>query len=342
MFKKGKSTGAVDIENNLSTAATDGKKSSKKGKSPFKKFKSIFKKKKSSKSKNRQNGNANITLVSPEISKEPSMYYSNNTDGFEVILEGKKMMYEENNDARKRRGDWEDNSNLCNPAEVSDTCEPLSDWNNFVNLLFAPNMNGIFDFVYGEGERSPDERSPDDSPNRVGGHRGRNGSPRKMTTQEQSPQKRQEPPPIQQIITQKSTMSLPFDESYERSAIETTLEPSTIANESGGETSEIHPYNQVKDGPIQRSRDDHTNDSLEEDVIRAPLSQGDAIPVTPTRAHLHASKVGENVPDEEAYDTEFTLKFLRVSILCLLSSNKSDSFIHSWRSHVRCPIHVSE
>lgn len=268
-------------------SSASNKNKNKKGKSPFKKFKSIFKKKSKKPIIINNKENESITLVSPEVSKESTQYYSNNTDGFEIILEGKQVMYEENLNKHETRT----NSNLCGATEVSDTCDPLLDWNNFVNLLM-PNINGFFDIVYGEGEASP---------------------PNPTTKKKAVVQK----PPVPRIITQKSSLSMPFDESFERSAIETTLEDGPSASLAqqplkGEETVEIHPYKKVNDGPIHKLRkaaEDSDQDSLAEWEGDAPPQ--DAEPAAIAVPPVFAPKADVDVPDEEVYDTIFTLKFLK-------------------------------
>lgn len=310
--------------------ATKNKDKSKKGKSPFRKITRIFKKKKKSTS----GKNESLTLVSPEISKEHTEYYSNNTDGFEVILEGRQMTYEEN--LKKRKPDAnKENHDLCGTSTVSEACEPLSDWNNFVNLLLNPNMNGIFDFVYGEDHRDEDRAvnaAASQSRSVAVENRAAPQTHANIRTEEIS-----DPPVPKRIITQKSsTMSLPFDESYERSAIETTLEePAALQSSSKdhkqdeAEIVEIHPYKKTADGPVQRLRRaaqesdvgaDHGEDSslafeagngqsgrALQPQVSATSQEPGAIPVPPE----FESKA--DVPDEEVYDTVFTLKFLRVS-----------------------------
>lgn len=283
-----------------------------KKKTPLKKLKRIFSTKKSKSSPNKKS-NANssgIQLVSPQVTtNQTTKYYSNDTDGFEVILDGsgKQMQYEE----KLKNQTTPDNvkSKICGPPDG--TCEPLSDWNNFVNLLIAPNINNIFNFVYGEDAADSPSQSPQRTRGKGVNHRYDNGHGHGVVDKTRASVPRR-------IMSKKSSGSLPFDEDYERSAIETTLENPARGNgdppvlsqsvNDEGELVEIHPYDRVNDGPIRNrgtsSVQDHSGEN--NGYAEEPQSSKEAGLFQPFEA-----KVEGNLPDEEFYDTAFTLKFLR-------------------------------
>ena len=297
-----------------------------KKKTPLKKLKRIFSTKKSKSSPNKKpNANSSgIQLVSPQVTTNHTKYYSNDTDGFEVILDGsgKQMQYEE----KLKNQTTPDNakSNICGPPDG--TCEPLSDWNNFVNLLIAPNINNIFSFVYGEDAADSPSQSPQRkrdkgvNPHYDNGHGHGHGHGVVDKTRASVPRR---------IISKKSSGSLPFDEDYERSAIETTLEnpgrgsgdPPVLSQSANdeGELVEIHPFDRVNDGPIRNRGTSSVQDHSGENNGNAeePQSSKEAGLFQPFEA-----KVEGNLPDEEFYDTAFTLKFLRVSSRTVLTMNR--------------------
>jgi hypothetical protein len=292
-FKRKKESSKQEI-----TAPSTPAGSKKKKKSSLKKIKGFFRKNKPKQK--------SLTLVSPEVSNaKASKYYSNNTDGFEVILEGRNLQYEENPNKEPPRKD----SGFC--GVVGNACAPmstLSEWDSFVKAL-SGNFNGLF---FGDDESIAPLAAP--------------VSPSNANAQNNSRAIR----PMEEIVTTTTTQSkdesLPFDEPrgvQERSAIETTLEQNQDADRDTelkdheytgpsdtGETIEIHPFKKKNDGPIGRllkSNMEHDdNDILAETTNSAPQDQAFEFPPF--------EQPKEDAPEEDIYDTAFTLKFLQVSV----------------------------
>ena len=253
----------------------------KKIKSPLKKIKGLFRKKKAPEQKC-------LTLLSPDVHAEASRYYSNNTDGFEVILEGHNIQYEENPNKEPPRKPLK----ICG---VEASCAPLSalsDWDNFVSVL-SGNFN-----LFGQ-----EENDLIAAPVSASTRRNANHGNAKMHVKDL--------PPFQKIVTDSKNReeALPFDEqagagAQERSAIETTLEHE---QQSKDETMEIHPFKRKNDRPISNIL---RNKDIETET---------ANPAESAEQHNEAIEFPsfelpeEDVPDEEIYDTTFTLKFLKVS-----------------------------
>jgi len=220
---------------------------------------------------------------------------------------------------------YEENQRNAELAEEADftacgtveACSPLTDWNNFVSLLMAPNLDGIYDFVYGHDCSLSPAANKDKGPPPV-------------DTFESS---------LHPSNDNDSTSSLPFDEEVreqERSAIEMSSMPSanSFAPEvKEEETVEIHQFSRLNDspirknrirGPVQRLREFRGNDpavSDEDSFVASPAAK--AAPFLPKIE----PKV--DIPDEEAYDTEFTLKFLRVSSMIWHTSRHYHHTLHT-------------
>jgi hypothetical protein len=143
-----------------------------------------------------------------------------------------------------------------------------------------------------------------------------------------------EPPPFQEIVTNSINRdeSLPFDEqvgAQERSAIETTLEQHNQSEDefttatsgeaqmrnipsASAETIEIHPFKKKNDGPISNILRNNMR-PIENDLPEQQTETADSAEQDGGIEFPSFEQPEEDVPDEEIYDTSFTLKFLKVS-----------------------------
>ncbi len=274
----------------------------KKKSSPLKKIKKLFKKRNTpvdkqkkrrtfgSRSPQRKKNANKLTLVSPEVGGDINNYYSNDTDGFEVILDGQRLQYEENADAGGGSPEKLTDIDDCHNCGITQACSPLSDWNNFVSLLVAPNLDEIQKFVFGDSgiaapySQSAEQRSPGD-----GGRRGRLG---KHT----SPRGKIESP----------AGSLPFDELKEFNKNGTIRRRDDIVDHQEQETVEIQHFSTASSHVRSPQRPIGSGKPL------TPPKLTDPIPSRPLNT-ISARLRKTNLPDEEVYDTAFTLQFLKVS-----------------------------
>eukprot|EP00557_Chaetoceros_sp_GSL56_P011327 CAMPEP_0176478336 /NCGR_PEP_ID=MMETSP0200_2-20121128/1130_1 /TAXON_ID=947934 /ORGANISM="Chaetoceros sp., Strain GSL56" /LENGTH=318 /DNA_ID=CAMNT_0017874263 /DNA_START=123 /DNA_END=1079 /DNA_ORIENTATION=+ len=268
----------ISPDSTKSPQSTTGKQRN----SVFKKFKNLFRK--SSKT-SPSSACHKHPLTSRQVSgSNVSNYYSNNTDGFEVILEGDRLQYEE---SPKK----EPTSNQIKLCGTEQSCDPLVNWDSFINIL-AGNLNDFYHLFSG-GEK---ESSVDTVRN---GNQSYNVNPDIVESSE---------------FNAHSTMgtsrrSLSFLQQgtgvQETAAIETTLEQgqaarSSLSQRNGhgmveDERIEIHPYNRKNDAPISAGI--------------ANQSQSENFPPS-----FQSSK--NTAPEEEIYDTSFTLNFLKVRSYC--------------------------
>jgi len=297
VFKKNKESNKITQAFTAPSSSSSSSKK-KKRKSPLKKIKGFFRKKKVPQQ-------TSLTLVSPEVSNAAaSKYYSNNTDGFEVILEGRNLQYEENPNKEPPRKD----SGFCGVGNACAPMSTLSEWDSFVNAL-SGNFNHL---IFGDDESIVSLAAPLSTVNaNVNGNVNAQHENRAV-------------PPMQEIVTmtKSSHESRPFDEQSgeeERSAIETTLEQNQddldddeyLGPSDIGETIEIHPFGKKNDGPIgsllRNNMEHDDNDLLERPVKSAPQDQAFEFPPF--------EQPKEDAPEEEFYDTAFTLKFLQVCLM---------------------------
>jgi hypothetical protein len=284
--------------------------SGKKKKSVLKKFKNLFRK--SPKTSPSSNFPKHSLTSRGTPAGDVSNYYSNNTDGFEVILEGDRLQYEENPSKEPTSGQIK----LCGTEQ---TCDPLVDWENFINIL-AGNLSGFYDLFGGDEKESSLNASRNGKQSNI-------GNPAKVESSELNVQSTSG-------VNRRSLSFLQGTGVQEHAAIETTLEQGSMATSyqrdhvgnsfsshsvnkkshfssstSRGmkeeETIEIHPYNRKNDAPI--SEVSNTNSAKS----RATANQSQ--PLT-THPPFQSSK--NNTPEEEIYDTSFTLNFLKVRISC--------------------------
>lgn len=253
---------------------------------PKKKSKSKWKKlKRYITGKKKDSDKKELNLVSPDVQNKANNFYSNNTEGYEIVLEGEKnIQYEENPAAASPT-----RTNICGLKDTS--CAPsLSDWNYFVNI-----MSGMFTSPFG------------DEPNVKSGYN-KNEIPTTVLTRSG---------PNSRGIMRGD--SIPFDETQdEKLAIETTLEQKGLTDYFPGaqpqdenEVAEVHSYRKKNDGPIAleeaQEEKEHDNDSLMDSPVRMGTEHVNEFPM---EQQPFANK---NKADEELYDTVFTLKFLKVS-----------------------------
>jgi hypothetical protein len=285
------STPSTKYRNNTGNPRTDTNEGiEKKIKSPLKKIKGFFRKKKVPEQKY-------LTLLSPEVhNAEASKYYSNNTDGFEVILEGRNLQYEENPNIEPPRKD----PIICGVQMACAPLSVLSDWDYFVSIL-SGNFN-----LFGEEENN------------------------QIADYENS----REPPLFEEIVTNSKNRDedLPFDEqvgAQERLTIETTLEQHNQSEDefstatsgeaqmrdapsASAETIEIHPFKKKNDGPISNILRNNMR-PIENDLLEQQTETADYVEPDKEIEFPSFEQPEEDVPDEEIYDTSFTLKFLKVS-----------------------------
>lgn len=239
--------------------------------SPFKKIGKVFSRKKE------------IKLKSPDVkegsgdgkTQQPQNYYTTNTDGYEVILEGKKLeyqsdplSYDDSNEKSKTGAGALEMS--CNSTTfcAQDACTPLSDFPTFLSLLFAPNMDDIKNFVFGNGTKATAAGAP---------------------------------LPMAEVITKSGSSSLPFDEGPNRSVSIMDEDESTIDNDGTAVDRVSSVNNQGKS--IQSEK-----------IVKIPMNMNDVpsynSPKNEKMSHL-SSKSTADLSDEEIYDSSFTLRFLR-------------------------------
>lgn len=274
-----------------------------------------------------------LTLISPEVGEKATNYYSNNTDGFEVILDGKKLQYEADNfEIAHDLANSQDVADMRNCA-AGDTCSPLSDWNTFVSLLVAPNLDDIQSFVFGEGSQY--QNYGDYCNSELGSGLGSLGSYSNQSSPVRVSRVTDKPGTGIAIGGSRSTRrrhaesqykdGLPFDEETDSKSIKWS--PSTDDRDrqsrergegSGGgnqpETVEIQHFSSVSVANDNTNESDNSPTSSPA-LVQRPVSSGG--PITPPKltskdALMNGMMARDSqVPNEELYDTAFTLQFLK-------------------------------
>jgi hypothetical protein len=309
--------------------------SGKQKKSPFKKFKNLFQKSPKTSPSNKNNHNTSYSLTSRNISASGNVsnYYSNTTDGFEVILEGGQLQYEENPSA-------DSNSNQVKLCSTEHNCQPLFDWDYFVSVLTG-NLNDIYHLFNDKGTNATtaDVGEYGNRSGLVHGPIGAKNTPQKPNLHEKQPN-----------YSHSSRRSLSFLNGtgvQEHAAIETTLEQgsnimprSRVSAHLGGNTTnsssyhsnyentygynsssaenceeriELHPFKKSNDAPISSATKSNVVNSSSS---VSPRNTNHNLAIPSTSSQLSKG----NAPEEEIYDTTFTLSFLKVRLCpcCLL------------------------
>lgn len=262
-------------------------------KSPFKRIGRVFGRKKE------------IKLKSPDVKegsgdgKQTQHFYTTNTDGYEVILEGKQLEFQSDplfyEDGNQRNGTTEIPCNATTFC-AEDACAPLSDFPTFLSLLFAPNMDEIKKFVFGDTTKNKQIISPPP---------GEKMESKTKASMEVSP-------PLAEVVSQSASSSLPFDEGLNRSVSIMDEDESTIDND-GMTVDQASSYmSQPEDKSKQKA-------------VPIPMNKKDAPTYrSPKNGNINysSSKSTPDLSDEEMYDSAFTLRFLRVgSFECCIFCN---------------------
>lgn len=226
-----------------------------------------------------------IKLKSPDVKEgsgdgtQPQNYYTTNTDGYEVILEGKQLEFQSDpllyDNSKEQKGTSEmlrNSTTFC----AEDACAPLSDFPTFLSLLYAPNMDDIKNFVFGDTSKNkPTISTP-------------------QTTADV-------PPPMAEVVTKSASSSLPFDEEVSKSFMD---EDESTADNDGTPVNHVSSFRSQSES-IQSQK-----------IAKIPINMNDVptyqSPKNEKISHI-SSKSTTGLSDEEIYDSEFTLRFLRVS-----------------------------
>lgn len=227
-----------------------------------------------------------IKLKSPDVKEgsgdgtHPQNYYTTNTDGYEVILEGKQLEFQSDpllyDDSKEQKGTSEmlrNSTTFC----AEDACTPLSDFPTFFSLLYAPNMDDIKNFVFGDTSKN------------------KQTIPAPQTTTGVSP-------PIAEVVTKSASSSLPFDEEVPNKSTSIVDEDESTTDNDGTSVNHVSSF---------RSQ----SESIEsQKIAKIPINMND-VPTYQSpkndKIGLISSKSTAGLSDEEVYDSEFTLRFLR-------------------------------
>ena len=244
----------------------------------------------------------NVTVITPStVGSESQMYHSSDRDGFEIVLnhsptDSSPITPQRNdgttNNAHEQISDPAKNTSFdyC-PADLSDfsvmgtdCVSPLADWGNFVSLLVSPPLEVVKDYVFGNDDET-------------------NSGKKKNVEQDAS--------------------NLPFDEIDDPTVYEESLSGTTTLPTANKDNSQVHPHGETTS--MERGQLPGTNTLTREnsvctvDVIPFKTTgsstideQSQKVEKTNIVENPIIKGIQEDLPHEQVYNTEFTLRFLRV------------------------------
>ena len=266
----------------------------------------------------------NVTVITPStVGSGSHTYSSSDRDGFEMVLDHSPLSPQESSrpffaktipnhkntshdsqvvtPPKKTAFDYcTDTPDLTDFSVMGADCvSPLADWGKFVSLIVSPPLEVVKDYVFGNDEEED-----------VG---------EKMKTNEHH------------------SARTPFDEIDEATFDDESMY-TTLTQTSTSVKEDMHPPNLSRNKVLSPEKLISTGEERSVKIDVAPLKSGAPPPNDEemnerylNSRSAHRDIVEDNqvdLPHEEIYDTEFTLRFLRVSQLMLLRSFLQLSFIY--------------